>query len=72
MKGKWCGSCKEECDALVVDMGIGHYEFWGQRGHDSKECYVSDCCEGTVYDDFECTIEADIPDKFDEYDYEHR
>lgn len=60
MTKHWCGSCKEECDAQVVDVGIGHYEFWGQKGIDRQLCLISECCEGTVYDDRECQIESDI------------
>ena len=71
MSEKWCGSCKEECDAHVEDQGIGHYEFWGATGHDSRICYVSDCCDAAVYDDRDCRIESEIPCKEDEYDYEH-
>ena len=68
MSEKWCGSCHEECDAHIVDNGIGHYEFWGATGVHSDVCYESECCDATVYDDPECRIEADMPSKDDDYD----
>ncbi len=60
--GYWCGSCKEECDAHVIDDGIGHYEFWGRPGFDSKDVAVSSCCDYAVFDDPECMIETDVGD----------
>lgn len=40
-----CKECGEECVIIVVDEGIGSYEFWGANGthHDYRE--VSSCCE---------------------------
>lgn len=61
----WCGSCKEECDAHVEDEGIGRYEFWGQKGYDTRLVYISDCCDDIVYDDPECMIESELPNKDD-------
>ena len=68
MSEHWCGTCRAECDAHVVDNGIGHYEFWGSPGIDTSMCYESVCCDATVYDDPECRIESEIPNKWDDYD----
>lgn len=58
----YCGSCGDPCDQTLVDMGIGPYEFWGTPGHDVNKCWVSDCCEATVYESEALYIEADDPD----------
>ncbi len=59
----WCGSCKEECDLHIVNEGIGHYEFWGQRCNDVSWAAESDCCSAAVYENEMCTVEVDA----DEY-----
>jgi hypothetical protein len=46
-----CSCCGRVCDGEWVDLGIGHYEFWGQTGVDKNEQFVSDCCEAMVLDD---------------------
>lgn len=43
-----CSECKCRCGVDRIDCGIGSYEFWGQRGNDSQECAVSDCCEAPL------------------------
>jgi len=59
----YCGDCRNECDQVLVDMGIGHYEFWGRRGVDTCKQWVSNCCEAIVYHDEALTIEEDnVPD----------
>ena len=58
MTDHWCGHCRKECDAHVVDEGIGHYEFWGAKGVDVQLTLISDCCDEPMYDDEECTIEC--------------
>jgi len=40
-----CPDCHEECTAIIIDNGIGWYEFWGARCFDSKPEVVSNCCE---------------------------
>ena len=50
---------------IVKSNGIGHYEFWGRTGFDSRDAYVSNCCEYQVYDDPECMVESDIPSQED-------
>ena len=70
----YCGDCKEECKVIVVDDGIGSYEFQGFCGSQSMIRLASECCEGDVYEDAECKIpyepegpDCDEPD-YDEYD----
>jgi hypothetical protein len=67
-----CSECGKDCEAVVVDEGIGPYEFWGNRGVDVALEVYSDCCEatviksnGTVYDayDAQCDREADEGDR---------
>ena len=46
-----CGECKRECGYIIEEGGIGAYEFWGQKGHDSHKLVASDCCGADVLDD---------------------
>ncbi|RLA58349.1 MAG: hypothetical protein DRQ89_15475, partial [Epsilonproteobacteria bacterium] len=63
MSERWCGTCGKECDARIVDEGIGHYEFWGRKGIDTRLCLVSDCCDTEMYDDEDLQIECmDTPE----------
>lgn len=43
-----CEGCGNFCQATVVDMGIGPYEFWGERGvhHDYHD--LSPCCHRSL------------------------
>lgn len=41
----WCCACKQECNVIEVDFGIGSYEYWGSKGIDIDLQEVSDCCE---------------------------
>ncbi len=41
----WCCACKQECNVIEVDFGIGAYEYWGAKGVDIQIEEVSDCCE---------------------------
>lgn len=45
----YCQDCKNPCYEIVVDFGIGEYEFWGAPGYDSQEALVSHCCEAPVF-----------------------
>jgi hypothetical protein len=47
MTGK-CTECGEPCEVIVVDFGIGAYEYWGATGYDSRPEAVSNCCEAPV------------------------
>ena len=55
-----CPDCHEMCEAIVVDNGIGPYEFWGAKGWDSKLEVVSNCCEAQL--DISITELQDEPD----------
>lgn len=55
----YCGECKKECSVHGEDVGIGPHEFWGAIGHDSLMVLSSDCCDGEVFENEECTIESD-------------
>jgi len=44
----WCSECKEECEAKVIDNGIGVYEYGSERAVDVRLDTVSDCCEAEV------------------------
>ena len=46
----FCQECELECRGQMVDQGIGPYEFWGQKGIDKREAFVSECCEALVVD----------------------
>lgn len=43
-----CDECGEECTAIVTDMGIGSYEYWGAKGVHHDWAVVSPCCEAEV------------------------
>lgn len=68
----YCGSCECPCEQTLVDMGRGPYEFWGRPGIDVNEQWLSDCCEVTVYDDRNLTIESDIPSDSGEDEADHK
>jgi hypothetical protein len=46
-----CSECQEECNVVVVDEGIGAYEYWGATGVDIKLVAVSTCCEADALDE---------------------
>jgi hypothetical protein len=48
---KYCSACLEECEAVTIDEGIGHYEYWGATGVDIQLVEVSDCCEEELLDE---------------------
>jgi hypothetical protein len=43
-----CPCCKQPCYLSIIDDGIGHYEFWGMPGYDSRLLVVSDCCNAEI------------------------
>lgn len=47
MNGR-CTNCGQACKAVIIDFGIGTYEFWGSREVDIQESAVSPCCEAPV------------------------
>lgn len=46
----FCTDCGKECRIILIDEGIGSYEYWGQKGvhHDYRR--ASYCCEADVLD----------------------
>jgi hypothetical protein len=52
----YCEECKEECTPILIDEGIGNYEYWGAKCVDTHIICVSACCEANVFKDPECTI----------------
>jgi len=44
----YCDNCSQPCNGTLVDLGIGAYEYWGQKGVDTNVQYVSECCESSV------------------------
>jgi len=65
----FCTSCEEPCDVVVVDFGIGPYEFWGATGWDRKLDAVSNCCEARAETEDGVSISlADYENEFDGYD----
>lgn len=69
----WCTECKKQCKGIVVDFGIGSYEYWGQRCVDTNKQLVSECCEAEVstteaghsiysYEDMRADAKADHAD----------
>jgi len=59
-----CAACRQDCRLVLVDYGIGSYEYWGCRGVDVQWCEVSDCCEaGVLHDvwaDPDVIMESDV------------
>lgn len=46
-----CSDCKEECQAHVVNFGIGRGEAWGVPFNDVQNRLVSKCCDAPLEDD---------------------
>ena len=65
--GPFCSSCHRKCNVIIVDEGIGPYEFWGDSGvhHDYRA--VSSCCEADAWEDRAYTIPAEYEPE-DHYD----
>lgn len=52
-----CTECELPCEAKVMDLGIGAYEYWGEKGVDSRPETVSTCCEARVVKNQESNTE---------------
>lgn len=51
MLGKsYCTSCGKPCRVILIDTGIGAYEFWGDKCVDKRIEAVSACCEDIAVD----------------------
>ena len=46
----WCEECGDACSGVLVDQGIGPYEYWGSRGTHHDWVVVSPCCEAGILD----------------------
>lgn len=53
----YCENCEKDVRVVMIDMGIGPYEYWGSKGNHHA---WTECCE-------EC--ESPVDD-YDEDDYE--
>lgn len=51
-----CSDCGNACTAKMVDMGIGPYEFWGDRGVHTDWQAVSPCCEAEIVEGGESVV----------------
>lgn len=43
-----CTNCKEYCEIVLYDHGIGRYEYWGASGVDIQIEVESICCGAPV------------------------
>ena len=51
-----CSECGKYCSAILLDFGIGSYEYWGSQDYEEHWRWVSPCCEAEVVeseDDYE-------------------
>ena len=55
-----CSECKQLCVPTLVDLGIGPYEYWGQKGNDVSYQWLSNCCEAEIEE--EGSHETKTPD----------
>lgn len=46
-----CSDCQQPCECKIIDEGIGHYEYWGFVGYDSRPTLVSNCCQAECLDE---------------------
>ena len=51
-----CSNCKEPCEVVIMDSGIGLNEYWGFIDNDIQLSALSTCCEAPGY--------IDNPNKF--------
>lgn len=58
----FCGACGQEDSGHVQDFGIGPYEFWGQKGVDTRLEWVSTCCDAPLYAEREMLTPAEQPE----------
>lgn len=42
----YCKHCENYVVPAVEDVGIGPYEYWGQKGFDTQLIYLCPICEG--------------------------
>ena len=46
-----CPECEQRVFGQVCDSGIGPYEFWGQKGFDSRPYWGCENCDAELCDD---------------------
>lgn len=51
MKPYFCEECRQPCEGVKRDFGIGRYEYWGHMCSDHNWQFVSECCDGDLLDD---------------------
>jgi hypothetical protein len=61
----YCGECGKPAGEEKTDLGIGPYEFWGQKCVDTQIAWVSDCCEGSLFENPELTVEHEHEEEWD-------
>lgn len=44
----YCTVCREECDIVTIDIGVGYTEYGGAGSVDKCLVDASDCCEAEV------------------------
>ena len=44
----WCAECHEHCYGVLINDGIGSYEYWGQKCRDDHWISVSNCCNAEI------------------------
>ena len=54
----YCDDCALPCYGVLVDEGIGAYEFWGTQGFHHDYVYKSHCCEAEILDQNPCCSEC--------------
>ena len=42
---KICSCCGDEAEPVMINCGVGPYEYWGMRGVDVNMQELSQCCE---------------------------
>jgi len=62
-----CTRCGQPCTVVVIDFGIGEYEYGSVKGFDSRPAAVSNCCEVEAVDEsgHVITLQGLRDDEFD-------
>lgn len=60
-----CSECRNLCNDVERDFGIGSYEYWGASGSDSNIQTVSECCEADLWtpEEYEEVVEEETPEE---------
>lgn len=57
----YCKDCGQPCRVVVIDQGIGYFEYGGATGYDEDKVEVSNCHEAEVLEEPEEEEEEDDP-----------